>query len=83
MPNYGARKTQRLPSYLGAKIFFENKPSTFNCLIKNISGKGAYLKIDSIWDIPETFRLYIDKFDKTVECHVHWKAHGKLGVSYS
>jgi hypothetical protein len=78
-----SRKTQRSPAFLGAKIFFDNKPSTFDCLVKNISDEGAYIKIESIWDIPETFRLYIQKYGKSFECHVRWKADGKLGVSYS
>ena len=83
MPRHDARKYQRLPAYLGAKIFFDHKPSTFDCLVKNISDKGAQISIETIWDIPESFSLYIEKFDKNFECNIRWKKHNKLGVSYS
>jgi hypothetical protein len=82
MREQDARQNQRLRSFLGAKIFFDHKPSTFDCLIRNFSDTGAQIEIGSIWDIPETFRLYVDKFDKSFECRVKWKTHNKLGVSY-
>ena len=77
------RKQQRLPAYLGAKIFFDHKPSTFDCLVKNISDHGARINIESIWDIPETFRLHIAKFNMSYECRTIWKTHNQLGVSYN
>lgn len=83
MPRQDARKNQRSRAFLGAKIFFDHKPSTFDCLVKNFSDKGALIDIETIWDIPETFRLYIEKFDKSFECRIQWKTHNKLGVSYS
>lgn len=83
MPTPETRKSQRLPAYIGARIFFEHNPSTFDCLIRNISDNGAQIEIASIWGIPETFKLYIAKFDKIVECHVQWKTHNKLGICYA
>jgi len=83
MLRHEARKHQRLPAYLGARIHFEHKASTFDCLIKNISDKGALIAIEGVWDIPETFHLYIAKFDKSYSCHAKWKTGNKLGVSYN
>ena len=77
-----ARKTQRMPAYLGAKIIFAHKPSTFDCLVRNTSDTGAQITIESIRDIPETFRLHIEKFNKSFDCRTIWMAHNKLGVQY-
>lgn len=81
------RKNQRMPAYLGAKIFFSHKPSTFDCLVKNISEEGAQINIESVWNIPESFRLHIAKHNKSYECQTEWKTewktHNKLGVCYN
>jgi len=82
MNGHGKRRNQRFPAYLGAKIFFACKPSTFDCLVKNISDEGAQINIESVWDIPETFRLHIAKFNTSYECRTKWKTHNKLGVRY-
>lgn len=78
-----ARKHQRLPAFLGAKIHFGNSLSTFDCLVKNISDTGALINIETVWDIPETFRLHIATLDRSYECQIKWKTHNKLGVSYT
>ncbi len=77
------RKHQRRRSYLGARIFFDHSPSTFDCLVKNISDEGVQINIETVWNIPETFRLHITKFNISYECRTEWKTHNKLGVSYS
>jgi len=77
------RKYQRRRSYLGARIFFDHSPSTFDCLVKNFSDTGAQINIETVWDLPETFRLHIAKFNMSYECQTKWKTHNKLGVSYS
>lgn len=82
MPVRNTRESQRFPAYLGAQIFFRNKPSTFDCLVRNTSDGGALIDIESIWDIPETFPLYIAKFGRSVDCKVQWKTHNRLGVQF-
>jgi len=83
MTGQDARKTQRLPALLGASISSVQKTTVFDCLIKNISDHGAMIKIDRIWDIPETFRLYIEKHDKSYNCRIRWKTYNSMGVSFS
>jgi len=83
MPSQDARKTQRFPAFLGVNISCTHKTTVFDCLVKNISDKGALIKIERIWDIPENFRLYIKKYDKSFYCSVQWKTHNRLGVSFS
>ena len=77
------RLSPRSLSFLGAKIYFEHKPSTLNCLVKNRSENGALIKVENVVDIPETFRLYLTKFNTRYSCQVMWKSHDKLGVQYS
>lgn len=76
------RESQRWPAYLGAQIFFDHTPSTFDCLVRNTSDEGALIDIESIWGLPERFRLHIAKFNRSVECKVCWKTHNRLGVQF-
>ncbi len=83
MPMQEARKNQRSPTYLGASIYFDDKSSTFDCLVKNLSENGARLAIDTVWDIPRNFRLYIPKYNDYYTCLTKWKTHNNLGVHFS
>lgn len=83
MPESEAREHQRLPAYLGGEIRFNQNLSTFECLIKNISEKGAMISIDTVWDVPKTFCLYIAKHDKFYDCQTRWRTRSKLGISFT
>lgn len=78
-----ARTVQRMPAYLGGKIRFNQDYCIMDCLIKNISPKGARITIDSVWDVPESFRLYIARHDKTIDCKIKWRTQGQIGVGFT
>jgi len=76
------RKYERSPAYLGGQIYFEHTPSTFECLVTNVSDNGAQLNVDAVWSIPDNFRLYIRKNDGRYVCETKWRTHNKLGVRF-
>lgn len=82
MAAHEVREYKRAPAYLGAKIYFEHRPSTFDCLVKNVSDNGALLNIEAIWGIPDSFRLHIPKYDAHYVCQTKWRTHNKLGVQF-
>ena len=78
-----ARKVQRMPAYLGGKIIFSQNYCVFDCLIKNISPKGARITIESVRNVPDSFKLYIARYEKVFQCKTQWRGTGQLGVSFS
>ncbi len=77
------RTTPRRQAFLPAKIFFNDKQSVFDCLIRNISAKGACLKVVSRLGIPNQFTLFIPGENKQYSCWLVWSGMKEIGVSFS
>jgi PilZ domain len=83
VPAHEERNYKRSPAYLGAKIYFDGTPSTFDCVVRNMSDNGARLNIEAVWGIPDNFQLYISKYNHYYDCQTRWKNHNKLGIHFS
>ena len=55
--------------------------STFSCVIRNYSERGACLEIDNAHSIPNDFTLEIQATKRS--CHVKWRAKTRLGVVFA
>jgi hypothetical protein len=53
------RVAQRTRTLKRAKILFNNRFSTFDCIVRNISATGALLTIDDAAHLPKTFEVLI------------------------
>jgi hypothetical protein len=76
------RATPRIRTLKGARIVVNEGTSTFNCTVKNLSQKGARLKVGGQVGIPPVFRL---KFDdgRDFQCQVAWRKDDEIGVEFS
>ncbi len=54
-----SRQADRLRCLLPAKIVFNNRCSTFDCLIRNISASGAKIEIATAASLPARFELEV------------------------
>ncbi len=73
----------RSQTFLPAKIYFNDKRSVFDCLVKNISSGGARLKISSPMGIPEQFTLFIPSENESSLCWIIWRNMSEIGVSFA
>lgn len=73
----------RSRSLLGARIIFNNGSSTVDCMVRNISGSGAKVTLDSVIDLPDEFQLNIPQRGKTYWARVAWRNHSELGLMLS
>jgi hypothetical protein len=53
------RRRERRRTLKAGKIIFNRKTSVVDCMVRNLSGDGACLQVDTIVGIPETFELLI------------------------
>jgi hypothetical protein len=76
------RCTPRLRTYKIAQVVFNGRWSTYDCLIRNLSGKGACLQIASTAGIPTTFRMMFlpEKSEQT--CNMIWRSKDHIGVAF-
>jgi hypothetical protein len=76
------RNDSRSRSFLGARIIFNGRNSTIDCLIRNISPTGARLLLDDNVVIPNEFELQIPKQDRSFQARLAWRRGGEFGVQF-
>jgi hypothetical protein len=75
------RSIPRMRALKAARIILTGGHSTFDCMVRNLTGKGARLVMESTIGVPDTFGLRFE--DGTMhECSVRWRKVSELGVSF-
>src|ERR1700759_301258 len=76
------RNAVRQKSFLRGAINF-NACSTFDCLIRDISPKGARLDFSGAISTPDVIDLYIPQKEQTLHAKVIWRNGEEVGVKFS
>ncbi len=76
------RAAERGRSLLKAKITFNNRMSTVDCIVKNISAGGARLAVPSTLSLPNEFDLDIPLKGKTYRAQMRWRDTENIGVEF-
>jgi PilZ domain len=76
------RAAARQRSFLQGRIYFNNRRSSIDCLVRDISDHGAKLKFSEAIAIPEVVELYIPNRDETFRARVQWRSGDEVGVDF-
>jgi hypothetical protein len=74
------RGATRQRTYKGGRINFET--AGLDCIIRNLSDKGACLEVESPTPVPDNFRLIIMPESLVRTCEVAWRKPRKIGVRF-
>jgi hypothetical protein len=74
------RQQRRMPTYLGAQITTDHKLIAIDCVVRNMSGKGAKILVPSTTLIPDEFVLHISSRETAYRVRPRWRRHRALGV---
>lgn len=75
------RRVVRQKSFLRGMVYFNNRRSVLDCLIRDISPYGARLIFSDTVTVPDTLDLYIPQKDQSLRVHVIWRHGQDLGVA--
>lgn len=75
------RTTPRLRTYKGGTIAFNNRFSSMDCLVRNLTKRGAQLSVASSVGIPDRFELKLEHEDYR-PCRVVWRREDTIGISF-
>src|SRR5436190_12856484 len=75
------RTTTRQKSFLQGRILFNNRRSSVDCLVRDISEYGAKLKFSEAITVPEVVELYIPNKDESYRARVQWRLGEGRGVA--
>ncbi len=75
------RRSARLRTLKGARVVFNNKASTVDCRIRNLSEGGARVQMERTDAVPDAFELRFDD-GKSHDCVVRWRTATEMGVEF-
>jgi hypothetical protein len=76
------RSSARQKSFLQGRIYFNNRRSSIDCLIRDYSDTGARLKLSETAAVPESIELYIPNKEEIHRARVEWRSGNEMGVSF-
>ncbi|MFL5042285.1 MAG: PilZ domain-containing protein [Xanthobacteraceae bacterium] len=76
------RTLLRQRSFLQGRLYFNNRRSSLDCLVRDISSQGAKLKVSDSIAIPEFVELHIPNKDETYRAKVQWRTGFEIGVTF-
>lgn len=75
------RAQARKKSFLQGRVYFNNRSSTADCVIRDITEAGARLKFSGTASVPEVFELHIPNKHEIFRAHVIWHHGDEIGVA--
>jgi hypothetical protein len=76
------RSGSRQKSFLQGRIFFNNRRTSVDCLIRDFSEHGARLKFSGMTATPDVVELYIPNKDESYRAKVQWRNADEIGVGF-
>lgn len=78
-----ARQEQRAETLNGAVIVPGNGKPEIRCLVTNISGEGAELRLEAGDRAPPQFELRVPHQAMSYRAQVRWRDEGRIGVEFT
>lgn len=75
------RTAPRMRALKGAKIIFENRASTMDCTVRNISDTGVKIALAAPTVLPDQFFLRLED-GREFRCIVRWRKMAEFGVEF-
>ena len=75
------RRSERAKTLWGAKIIFNNRMSTMDCIVKNISSSGAKLALSGSLPVPNEFELHIPRKGRSHRARLIRRDSEGIGVA--
>ncbi|MFL6797750.1 MAG: PilZ domain-containing protein [Xanthobacteraceae bacterium] len=76
------RGSTRQKSFLRGCVYFNNKRSAIDCLVRDVSAEGARLIFSEAVSVPDRIDLHIPQKDETLTAHVEWRHGDEIGVAF-
>jgi hypothetical protein len=77
------RRVPRQKSLLRGRIYFNNRNSTAECMVRDISTHGARVIFADEVSIPDVVELYIPQKDQNLRAHIVWRHANEAGIAFA
>jgi hypothetical protein len=77
------RALARHKTFIKGRIYFNNRLSSMDCIVRDVTDVGARLEASESVALPDAFELYLPTKDEHFRAQVEWRKGNHLGVSWS
>ena len=77
------RRVARQKSFLRGMVYFNDRRSVLDCLVRDISPYGARLIFSDAVGTPDVLDLHIPQKEQTLRAHVIWRHGREVGVAFA
>jgi hypothetical protein len=77
------RALPRHKTFIKGRIYFNNRLSSMDCIVRDVTDRGARLEASESVLLPDAFELYLPNKDEHFFARVEWRKGNHLGVSWS
>lgn len=76
------RSSKRQKSFLQGRIFYNNRRTSVDCLVRDISDTGAKLVFSGAVTIPDVLELHLSNKADPCRARVQWRRGNEAGVDF-
>ena len=76
------RSSARKKSFLQGRVYYDNQRSSVDCLVRDISERGAKLVFSDAVTIPNVVELYLPGKDEVHRVRLQWRKGEEIGVGF-
>ena len=76
------RRSTRQKSFLRGCIYFNKRRGAVDCLIRDISQRGARVIFSDVISVPDVVELYIPQKEQMLRARVQWRRGEELGLGF-
>jgi hypothetical protein len=77
------RITSRQKSFLQGRIYYNQRRSSVDCLVRDVSDTGAKLVFGEPVSVPDVVELYLSNKDEVRRAKVQWRKGREMGVDFN
>jgi hypothetical protein len=76
------RSNSRQKSFLQGRVFFNNRRHSADCLVRDVSARGAKLVFSSAVALPDAIELHVSNKEASQHAEVLWRRGKEIGVGF-
>jgi hypothetical protein len=82
-PMIERRLLVRHKTFIKGRIYFNNRLSSIDCIVRDVTANGARLEVSENVALPNSFELHFPNKDEHFHARVEWRKGNNLGVSWT
>jgi hypothetical protein len=73
----------RHKTFIKGRIYFNNRLTSMDCIVRDVTEKGARLQVSESVALPDAFELYLPNKDEHFRAQAQWRKGDQLGISWT